>query len=292
MLQPKFTPWPWGVLAICAPGMAAVATVMQLIQNPVAAPQGDERFWEAAGAFFGVLGAGNGYLIAIAIGDFGRSVVALPLGAVTGYLSVQALRSPMVAGIVVAVYGIVIINAVINGVRILSGCTATMLLALLLMTITVGNVTGEMGHEQNLLMCYPLICSIITASMPLDRSVDGVFGAFLVGARASLHSMIAGLIGFAAVMLLFAIAGQFFWMGLGIERLLCSSVIGAMIANIFCIKSLFDVVYRVAPGMESAVQFEAPETQLPEKEEASAHAEGSSRTVEQPNQEESGAPLE
>jgi hypothetical protein len=253
MLQPKFTPWPWGVLAIGAPVLAASGTALQFVSDPAPGSQTQsEYFWRAASTFFGVLGAANGYLIAIAIGDFGRSVVALPLGAATGFVSVFALRSPIVAGIAVAVYGLIIINAVINGVKIVTGCGTCLLLALLLMTITLGNVAGEVNREQHLLMCYPILCSFITASMPLDRSVDGVFGAFLVGARAALNSMIAGLIGFAAVMLLFSTLYRFFWFGREMEALFCAVLVGGMLSNWFCIKSLFEVVYRVAPGMEGA----------------------------------------
>ena len=251
MLQPKFTPWPWGLLSVGVPAMAAMTTVAQFLNDPSSATT-DERIWRAAAAFFGILGAGNGYLIAIAIGDFGRSVYALPLGALVGFLAVRGLQSPLVAGIAVLIYGVIIFNSMVNGARVLSGCAATGMLGLLLMTIVVNNIGSDSSHPEHLLIGYPIICSMITASMPLDRSLEGVGGAFMVGARSSLHSMVAGMLAFAATMLIASLVQVFVRANMGLVPLLASAVIGAMAANYFCIKGLFDVVYRVEPAAASS----------------------------------------
>ena len=227
--------------------MAAIATIAQL-NDPSSSAQADERIWRAAAAFFGIIGAGNGYLIAIAIGDFGRSVYALPLGALVGFLAVRGLHSPIFAGIAVLIYGLIVFNSMVNGVRVLTGCSVTGMLGLLLMTIIVNNISSDESHPEHLIICYPIICSMITASMPLDRSLEGVGGAFMVGARSSLHSMVAGLLAFSANMLITSLAQAFVRTNFGMAPLLTSAVIGAMAANYFCIKGLFDVVYRVEPA--------------------------------------------
>jgi hypothetical protein len=77
MNKPKFAWWPFRSLALAVPVLAASLTFgCCASQN---APL------HAMPLFFCLLGAGNGYLIGIALGDLGRSMIAIPLGALAGY---------------------------------------------------------------------------------------------------------------------------------------------------------------------------------------------------------------
>ena len=250
MQQPKFTRWPWGVLAMLAPAVAALAAVLHYYNElPIAALTADERLWRSGSVFFGVLGAANGYLIGIAIGDLGRSVLAVPLGAVMAIGATQILLNQVGTVAVIIIFGVILLNAVSNGVKILSGCAATMLLMIILMAVVARESNTGNSNQAHLILAYPLICSIITALMPLERTVEGFVGAFVVGARSSLYGMIAGVIAACLSMSLFkildtivpgGIASGIFGAGT------CSVVVGAIASNVYCMKLLFDAVYRVA----------------------------------------------
>ena len=246
MQQPKFSRWPWGALAVGAPLVAGVAAAFHF-QNELALPiPPDERLWRSGGVFFGVLGAANGYLIGIAIGDLGRSVLAVPLGAAMAYGATQLLHNQIGAVVVIVGFGIIMLNAISNGVKILSGCAVTMLLMVVLMTVVAHD--GAASTNTHLIMVYPLVCSVITASMPLDPSLLGVFGAFLVGARASLYGMIAGVVGYCLGMTFMKLVEVTMPGGLAMDlvdqRGIFSMVVGAAASNVYCMKYLFDAVYR------------------------------------------------
>ncbi len=246
MQQPKFSRWPWGALAVGAPIVAGVAAAAHY-QGELARPfPADERIWRSGGVFFGVLGAANGYLIGIAIGDLGRSVLAVPLGAAMAYGATQLLQNQIGAAVVIILFGIIMLNAISNGVKILSGCAVTMLLMVILMTVVVQDSTTG-GRSAHLVVAYPLICSVITASMPLELSLLGVFGAFLVGARASLYGMIAGVVGYCLGMTFLKLLNTLVPGGIssGVFSPETGSVIfGAAASNVFCMKHLFEAVYR------------------------------------------------
>jgi hypothetical protein len=255
MQQPKFTRWPWGVLALTTPALAAGAALAHLLNDSASQHlPTEERIWIAGTVFFGVLGAANGYLIGIAIGDLGRSALALPLGAAIALGATYGLHFQVVAVAVIILFAAIMLNAVVNGLKILSGCAATMLLMVVLMGIIAAE--GEGARPVNLLLTYPLICSFVTASMPLERSVDGLFGAFLVGARASLFGMLPGLLAFCLTMSLitlidFLLPGSMLGGTVGpVGPALCATTVGAMAANVYCMKLLFDAVYRVSNSDE------------------------------------------
>ena len=248
MQQPQFKRWPWGVLAMAAPAVAGFAALVYTLNDPTSQHlPADERIWMAGTVFFGILGAANGYLIGIAIGDLGRSVVALPLGASMALAATFGLRYHLVAIAVIILFVSIMLNSVINGLRILSGCATSMLLMVVFMTIVASEEEGS--RLPNLLLTYPLICSVVTASMPLERTVDGLVGAFLVGARASLFGMLPGVLAASLALSVYSVVMQFVpgVMPLGpVLPALGATVIGAMAANVFCMKLLFDAVYRVS----------------------------------------------
>jgi hypothetical protein len=81
--KPKFTWWPLKALALAVPVLSAALSFACSANSP----------HQPIPLFFCLLGAGNGYLIGIAIGDLGRSMIAIPLGALAGYFLSFALVS-------------------------------------------------------------------------------------------------------------------------------------------------------------------------------------------------------
>ena len=65
-------------MALTVPALAA-AMVYLLVAHEQLAPGRSDELWRISVICFSIVGACNGYLLAIATGDFGRSLIALPL---------------------------------------------------------------------------------------------------------------------------------------------------------------------------------------------------------------------
>lgn len=203
MKRTEFRLWPWGMLAL-ASGAAAVVAAYALAgssaQNPRSRP---DEAWRIAAITFSVLAAGNGYLLAIGTGDFGRSLLALPLSAAIGFLTVSMLRLPYMAGICAILLLMFMVDNFILwisgesfGARVLLGCTA---LGVILMVIgfNMGGTNTNGSSMDNppgfsLVLSYPIVMALITASMPVDWTLDDMFGALLTGTRAGLYGLLIG----------------------------------------------------------------------------------------------------
>jgi len=244
MLQPTFKFWPWGALSIAAPAVAALAAGAQLMKDAAHGPLSDEDTWRAAAVFFGIIGAANGYLIAIAIGDLGRSALAIPLGAIAGALSISLLKSPYVASAVTLYFGVFMYCAAMEGQQMILGCFTAFLLSVLLMLIVASSFNNESSRLIHLLLCYPLVCSLVAASMPLERSFRGAYEAFGIGAQAALYSGIAGLFALAGVSILCLIVSHYSRFDLGEIQLYVAFFAGAAVANYRCIRYMFDLLFR------------------------------------------------
>jgi hypothetical protein len=249
MKQPKFQLWPWGAMALAVPAFAGSAGVIFAVKDPRSGfPM--EKFWDAAVVFFSVLGAGNGYLIGIAVGDLGRSLFALVAGAAAGLVSVHALQEPLIGVIYIFFLMILMANSILNASQVITGCTTVVVLAFVLMFSLVSHLDHP---ELHLCVCYPLVCSCNTASLPLEWTTAAMFGAALSGTRAALHGMMYGLVVFAFSCILG-----------GDERIFVLGCIsGAVVANYFCIKALFGSVYRVEHPVAPQPQQEGPEAEQP-----------------------------
>ncbi|MBI3832645.1 MAG: hypothetical protein HY291_24195 [Planctomycetes bacterium] len=83
-VQPVYAWWPWRAVALAVPvaaalsGYAVVATESQVPDL--------SRAQLVALTSFTVYGAGNGFLLGAAIGDFGRSILAMVMGALAALL--------------------------------------------------------------------------------------------------------------------------------------------------------------------------------------------------------------
>jgi hypothetical protein len=229
MPQPKFKLWPWATLSLAVPAAAGGAGIVFFNNDP--RPLTNDKLWDTAAVFFSVLGAGNGYLIGIAIGDLGRSLFALIIGAASGFGAVHALREPVVGVAYILGLGIVSLGTIIGGLQVISGCATGLMLSIILMFSIAHQLNSPEFH---LFVCYPLVCSCITASLPLEWTLASMAGAALSGTRAALHGMLMGVAVFAFFC---AIGSSELIVGLGVWA-------AAIVSNFFCIRSLFIAVYR------------------------------------------------
>jgi hypothetical protein len=106
MAQPRFTLWPWGVLSLAVPAAAAIAG-FELFASGVSTDQPPLEL--SCLVALTIFGAGEGFLLGIAIGDLGRSIVAMLVGAAAAFLSVKLLGGRAV------VLGPVLIVAAVSG---------------------------------------------------------------------------------------------------------------------------------------------------------------------------------
>lgn len=92
MSKPQFTLWPYRVLALLVPLLAVGAAVLTGTNSKHAI--GDDWSGEWMSVFGTVLGAGNGYILALACGDLRRAVLALLIGVVAGFSAITLLSLP------------------------------------------------------------------------------------------------------------------------------------------------------------------------------------------------------
>ena len=89
--RPEFSWWPYRTVALIVPLLAMGAAAGA---GAASNKTGHERDLEIITIFFSVLGAGNAYLFAIAIGDLGKTVLAVPAGGFAGFLVVNIFGHP------------------------------------------------------------------------------------------------------------------------------------------------------------------------------------------------------
>ncbi|MGD0090554.1 MAG: hypothetical protein ABSE73_11595 [Planctomycetota bacterium] len=262
MKQPQFTLWPWGTLAVAVPAMALVTAFI--------AAQQSQQLEDVFTVFFGVLAAANAYLFAMGIGDFGRSIIAIPCGAVAGFLAVRIFAYAPVSVLFLLLVGFYM--ARLGPGKIALGCFAGFLALL-----TLAAATGSGGGGGAAVLCglcaYPFTCACVAATMPLENTSEGVAAAATVGLSAALRGMMFGWPAFAVCAVLAsavrssgppAPAGQNMDNGI-----LVAGVPGLLVANYFCIKQVFTGIHRVevpekppeaGPPQEPAPPKEAPYT--------------------------------
>lgn len=79
--QPVFTWWPWRALALAVPLVAVLGGYAA--QASESAPPGWDKMKVTLLTAYTIYGAGTGFLLGAAIGDFGRSMLAMIAGAFT-----------------------------------------------------------------------------------------------------------------------------------------------------------------------------------------------------------------
>ncbi|MCY3022741.1 MAG: hypothetical protein NTW87_27500 [Planctomycetota bacterium] len=249
MKQPEFTLWPWKVSALAVPAMALVAVLLALSQSA------DKR--EAMVVFFGVLAAGNAYLFAMAVGDFGRSVIAIPVGAVAGVVAVEVFKHQEANVVYLLFLGILVITGMVRGfVRALPGCGLLILVFIAFMIAAAAG--GLRGGDVTLcvLSAYPFVCGAVTATMPLDSDLPGIWNACMAGTRAALHGLLMGaFIGIFSLPVCFVLyAGGLLlqWRSpvAASAAFNVAPLVALLATNYFCVKYVFAAVHRAeAPSV-------------------------------------------
>lgn len=261
--HPQFTWWPYRTLALVIPLVAFGASVGAALNST---KQGNDQTLEILIVFFAVMGAGTAYLFAMAIGDLGKSVLAVPAGSIAGFVAVHLFSHPVVSLVFVVVLGFLTIHAMLNGIfRTRVGCGG--LILLFVAGCAVVGVRRSFEPEISAICAYPFICGVVAAFMPYDRSFGGIRSAWLAGTLNATYGMIlAGGIAMATfIFVAFLASGR----GLGRAYADVLAIIWAVsalcLANMFCAKNLFYSVYRVShepepepPGEMAATTGSAP----------------------------------
>lgn len=235
--------------------MSAAVPIMALTAALIAGTHkaSDE---ETFAIFFSVIAAGNAYLFAMAIGEFSRSVIAIPIGAAAGFVAVQifsyaAANLTFLILLCIFVFG----SMLSRNTSMAPGC-----LLLVLVFLGVNAVMNVSRKEPSLsaLGGYPFVCMTIAASMPLERSFSGVFRAGISGGCAALYGMLfGGLAGIVGGVIL----SSLFSGGLSRRGEMISVVallgLSAMVTNYFCVKGIFTAVHRADVPRENQADSEA-----------------------------------
>ena len=85
MARPRYTWWPWRTLALAVPVVSFGAAVFASLAGVEASERSTEKLTLLVGLT--IFGAGNGFLLGAAIGDFGRSILAMIAGAAAALLA-------------------------------------------------------------------------------------------------------------------------------------------------------------------------------------------------------------
>lgn len=237
MIQPEFTWWPWKTLSIAVPLMA-LGCALASVEN-------SRSDVEMMRVFFSVLAAANGYLFAMSVGDFGRSVVAIPVGAMAGFVAVHLFSFPVMSVLYLPLLGLIALYYFVFQGRPLVGILligATVISFMMMLK----DVTTSANPMYAVVCGYPFICGCVAATMPLERNMRGVFEAWLAGTQASMYGMGLGLAVLIAsaflIGTLLSISGAlraYDYLIFGIPAIAFAST-----ANYFCVEVLFSSVYR------------------------------------------------
>jgi len=257
--HPQFTWWPYRTLALAIPMLAFGAAIGAAANSE---RLGDDKTLEMMIVFFAVMGAGNAYLFAMAIGDLGKSVLAVPAGSIAGFIAVHLFSHPVVSLIYIVVLGFLTIHAMLNGIyRTRVGCGG--LILLFIGGCIVVSARKSFEPDVSAVCAYPFICGVVAAFMPYDRSFGGIRSAWLAGTLNATYGMIlAG--GVSAVLFVFVAFFASPRRGGGsvadVFAMVCA-VSALSLANMFCAKNLFYSVYRVTDDPEPAPPVEASITE-------------------------------
>jgi hypothetical protein len=241
--QPHFTFWPWQLMALAVPAMAVGGVVVAYFSKASAT--------EGMIIFQAVLAAGNGYLFAMAVGDLGRSVIAIPAGGIAGAAAVALFQWPLAILAYVVVLGcLVLMDRASHPVL---GCLS--IGGLIIFALAAGecfrhsNATPLFG----MVCAYPFACGAVTATMPVDNTLARVLDAWRVGTRAALYGLLAG---FAVLLVVYMFGGV-------LARLVRTTAIAEVfviavgataifVTNYVCVKCVFESVERVDVSGETA----------------------------------------
>jgi len=238
--EPEFRFFPWKALAFSMPALAALAAIL-------ARREGKDDF-EILSIAMAVLGAGNGYLLAAAIGDFGRSLLAIPVGAGAGFLFSAAIQIHPVCVLLFIILLMFVVKTImtefssapIRSVGCMGGTGIGVLIA------TPALIHSHESQAIGVLMLFPLVMCAVTALMPARDTLGGRIAAMNAGVVASLYGMAAAIIGVFCFGIPAGLATSLWFRGRGDPLMIAASVLGAGVGNYVCIKILFRAASRVS----------------------------------------------
>ncbi len=240
--QPKFKLWPWKALALALPLVAALCAYLASRHSS------DER--RILTVFFIVLAASNGYLMAAAIGDLGRCLLAIPIGVCGAFAAVSLLTF----GATRALFFLFICGlATVKYARYFYRYETTFYRPIALGLIPFYYVFVVWcafdtfpAHGVTLLavvLCYIFVNACNAGAMPARRGGLGRWKALSTGLRGGAYGAALGAAGGAAVtgVFWFFAAGLFGFELRGHEPFYTyfALVSGLTMANYFCIQLLF-----------------------------------------------------
>jgi len=257
MKQPQFTFWPWKILSVCVPVMALVGAV--LFRRDHSANMPFARYYygvevESIAVFFSLLGAGNGYMMAVATGDLGRSVLSIPFGAISGYGIVLVLAFWPANLLYIGLLALLVFSMLVADAESAHGGCAGCLIMLML---GLAGLLLMLGNSSEKLLClfsaYPLLCACTTGCMPLEWKPGSIFAAALAGTRAALYGVLAGSIVGLIVAALSSFVLAAFFSGPSIpDEILPACFVGLCLAtaNVICMMNIFATTYRAERAAE------------------------------------------
>lgn len=258
MKQPEFKFWPWGVLAASVPLMGVLGVFILFNNQPGA--NYEQNGILAGIIFFSAIASGNAYVLALATGDFGRSLLAMPVGALAAFVCVHALSQPLVMLVYVVitasiftrfVYGIASSYAeggAVTGTSICAGIIYGLVLFGLVKDNPFAVVAGYAG-----------VCGCVGAAMATTFDRAAIVEGSLVGMEAGVLGMTVG--GAAGGCTLFAVS----MIGSSLFAGFWGVTVGTVCANIVFIKlaMLCTIRIEVEPEVESS---KAEDVEKPQEE--------------------------
>ena len=250
MSQPEYTWWPWRFLALSVPVLALGGAALAANENH---PKD-----EVLAIFFSVIAAANGYLFAMAVGDFGRSIAAIPIGALSGYAAVYIFGHPMPNAAFVAILFVIAgYSFSARLMKMLPGCLSMLFLGGAFFAFMGGALNHNRASEPEMaVFCsYPFVCGCVAASMPVENSIGAIFDAWLAGIRASLNGMVMGGLIALVLSVVVAIFVNILRSQRSEEILLGGFLIVTLsLTNYFCVQNIFTAVHRAERGREVQVE--------------------------------------
>jgi hypothetical protein len=243
-----FTLWPWKMFAVLVPLLATGAGVAVALE-----PGCDKQL--VAPAVLGLLGSGNAYIIAVASGNLGRTMLAIPVGVTAGFLPLVILEQPVALILYVGFVAIWGLGSLIERTKSCLGCLALPFVVFMFgIVLVVSGAHASADGAQRVLaipLCYPFECACIAACMITGTRYKGAVEGFCDSIGASVRGLIAAVVGLLPVSIL--------------ARMLPGDESGAIvvgaaslvICNYFFMKNFFSAIVRDTTPAQAAPEPEA-----------------------------------
>jgi hypothetical protein len=176
-------------------------------------------------------------------------VLAVPIGALAGFLAARIFSYPPANGLYLLVMLVLVIYALASqAYSTPMGCASIFVLGIMSLIMLFG---GGPRFEPSLsqICGYPFVCGVVAGAMPYERNLRGMYLAWVTGTLNACYGMMWAVLWYLAAFVAFALIIS--WLNpLGkmdgeiLEMILRGAWFG--VANFYCVRSLFYSVYRVS----------------------------------------------